>query len=236
MIEIIAHRCGTDKFPQLTLKSAFHSLEIGADYIELDIRQTKDGSLAVNHDPDGIMLFNDARLIAQLTDAEFKSLSYKEDLSIQGMMFEDVLQSGVKPLVIHVKDTGNEVLTKLFSLIGQYGYENDVVVGITCKEDVDFAYEHAPHIKVLTFFKKEEYIADAIGSHAHYVRLWENWVTKENVDKIHHAGKKCWIMTGVSEKKTTGYTSKEKLLEFKKLGADGILINEVLFAKECLGI
>ena len=41
-MKIIAHRCGTDKFPKLTIDSAKHSLKYGAYLVEMDVHFTSD--------------------------------------------------------------------------------------------------------------------------------------------------------------------------------------------------
>ena len=48
---IIAHRCGTDRYPEQTIAAARHSLQCGADFVEVDIRFTADHKPVVIHIP-----------------------------------------------------------------------------------------------------------------------------------------------------------------------------------------
>ena len=49
---IVAHRGASVKERENTIKAFARALELGADMVELDVRQTRDGKLAVIHDPD----------------------------------------------------------------------------------------------------------------------------------------------------------------------------------------
>ena len=70
---IVAHRCGTDLFPESTLAAARHSLALGADYLEIDIRFTRDGVPVISHDADLRRLFGDEEKICKLSAEGFHS-------------------------------------------------------------------------------------------------------------------------------------------------------------------
>jgi glycerophosphoryl diester phosphodiesterase len=56
MPAVIAHRGASKAFPENTVAAFRGALEMGADMVELDVRRTADGRLAVHHDarlPDG---------------------------------------------------------------------------------------------------------------------------------------------------------------------------------------
>src|SRR5512145_1053572 len=48
---VIAHRGNSAHFPENTLASFDSALEIGAEYVELDVQLTSDGEVVVLHDP-----------------------------------------------------------------------------------------------------------------------------------------------------------------------------------------
>lgn len=223
----IAHRCGTDKFAQLSINSAKHSLGIGADYIELDVRLTKDNFLAINHDPDGMMLFDDPRVIRELTSDQFRNMKYKEAPELNGLFLEDFLKEGIKPLVIHVKDTGETMLNILISTLKKYNYIENVVLGITRIDDIYYAHKICNQVRILSFLKTEDSINLSLDSPAQIIRLWENWATKENIKRVQSTGKSCWIMTGKSGDNSVGITTKENLQKLIDLKPDGILLNNI---------
>lgn len=49
-IAVIAHRAGRGIRPENTLAAIRNAIKLGADYVELDIRATKDGHLVIMHD------------------------------------------------------------------------------------------------------------------------------------------------------------------------------------------
>src|SRR5580658_7077215 len=49
-IAVIAHRAGRNGTPENTLSAIRNAIELGVDYVELDIRATKDGQLVIMHD------------------------------------------------------------------------------------------------------------------------------------------------------------------------------------------
>jgi len=49
-IAVIAHRGGASLAPENTLVAIAKAMELGADYVEVDVRQTRDGYLVCMHD------------------------------------------------------------------------------------------------------------------------------------------------------------------------------------------
>jgi len=47
---VTAHRGSSTEFPENTLPAFRHAIELGADWVELDVYQTRDGQLVVSHD------------------------------------------------------------------------------------------------------------------------------------------------------------------------------------------
>ena len=83
-------------------------------------------------------------------------------------------------------------------------------------------------------FDNPFHIVTSVIDSADFIRLWEGWVTEEKIKKVHDAGKKVWIMAGPPE--NVGYTSAENLLSWRKMGADGVLVNDIPWARKVLGI
>jgi glycerophosphoryl diester phosphodiesterase len=64
--EIFSHRGRTDGFTENTLEAFAEAKRVGADGVELDVRMTSDGALAVHHDPQ----ITGLGLVAALTVSE----------------------------------------------------------------------------------------------------------------------------------------------------------------------
>ena len=64
MTLVIAHRGASAAYPENTLAAMEGARQLGADWVELDVRRTADGALAVLHDarlPDGRLLMDTPR-------------------------------------------------------------------------------------------------------------------------------------------------------------------------------
>ena len=119
---IIAHRgasklAGTDN----TIESFSLAISLGADFVEMDVRQTKDKKLIVFHDD-----IIDDTPIKFLTFDELNNKTHEKGYSVP--LFEDVLKlcQGKIKLDIELKETGYEF--KVLSLIKKYfSYESFMI-------------------------------------------------------------------------------------------------------------
>lgn len=225
-MKLAAHRCGTDKYLELTLDAARYSLELGADCVEMDIRFTKDQFPVISHDKDGVKLFGTSKNVCDLTLEEFKKLKFIEIPQYHPHTLEEVLKSGVGPILFHIKE-GGEQLDVILQYIRQFNYERKIFMGVQYPEDAVRVKSFNPEIKVLAFMQKKNVIDDFLKAGADIIRLWEDWVEEDKVRYIQKAGREIWVMAGSSERGTTGYTSREILLHWKHMNVDGVIINEV---------
>lgn len=72
---LIAHRGDSAHRPENTLASFASALEVGADIVELDVQLTKDGRVAVIHDPTVDRTTDGHGRVADLTLQELRALS-----------------------------------------------------------------------------------------------------------------------------------------------------------------
>ncbi len=223
-MKIIAHRCGTDKYPELTVDSAKHSLEAGAYLVEMDVHFTTDCVPVISHDADCSFLFGDERKIREMTSEEFLSLSYKDGSGYKAIKLETMLENGIKNILFHIK-VGGEKLNDILNLCRKYNIEDSVVFGVGSLDDVKIVKEFNENIKVLAFMYETDKIAEYAKLGADYIRLWEHWLSEENIDAVRKTGKKLWIMTGKYE--TVGYPMTDNVFEWEKLDADAVLVNNV---------
>lgn len=70
----IAHRGASGHAPEHTMEAYQLGEEMNADYIEIDLQMTSDGTLVALHDPDLARISNEDRYVNQLTIDEVKQL------------------------------------------------------------------------------------------------------------------------------------------------------------------
>lgn len=222
-MKIIAHRCGTDKFPEQTIHAARFSLENNVDYVEVDIRFTSDGKPVVIHDETPENLYGIATPVCEMTETEFLALRRKDDRAYCGHSFPDYLNCGIDRMLFHCKE-GGERLNTVLDLCRQYGILNKVVFGVQSVEDVKIVKAYGD-VKVLAFMHRPYEIESFAEAGADYLRLWEGNCTEEYLTRVKNTGKKLWIM---SKNPTVGEVSEGCYEFYESCGADGILVNNIL--------
>ena len=229
LLSIIAHRCGPGRYPEQSLAAARHALALGADRVEMDVRYTRDGEPVICHDENTERVFGVDGLCREMTLERFRTLRHVDDPGCPAHTLEDVFDSPVRPLLLHCKFSG-PLLADLAGRIRDRNLAGDYVLGVQAAEDVAIVHAACPEIRVLAFMRQVEALTDFLSGGAQFIRLWEDWVTPERVRWVHEAGKGLWVMAGKPEEGLVGVTDVDRLLEWRKLGVDGILINDVAWA------
>jgi glycerophosphoryl diester phosphodiesterase len=129
-IVVIAHRGAHKAVPENTLASLEKAIELGIDYVELDVRRTKDGVLVLMHDASVNRMTNGKGKIEDLTFEEIHKLNIRARTATAGQKiptFDEFLEHAkgrMKVYVDHKKAPPSEVL----ALIEKHGMLKDVVV------------------------------------------------------------------------------------------------------------
>ncbi len=197
-IIVIAHRGAHLETPENTLASLETAIEIGCDYVELDVRRTKDGALVIMHDATVNRMTNGKGRIEDLTLAEIRLLDIKRKGSTSAdaqkvPTFDEFLaraKGRMRIYVDHKKAPPAEVL----SVIEKHGMLHDVVVygGVQTLRE----YKRlAPSIWIMPGHPRS--IA-AIEELAHDLKpetldgTVTEW-TREEVEAAHRAGAQVWV-------------------------------------------
>ena len=226
---MIAHRAGTDRYPEQCMDAVNFSLNNGADLAEVDARFTLDKDTPVIcHDENVARVFGVDSNVSDLTLDEFLALRQVENPEIGTYTFKQLLENTTGRILLHVKIKPEE-FAPILRVIHECKAEERVVLGVQETECVDCIKKDDPRIQILSFMYNLGYLDAFLDTSCEYIRLWEPWTTQERIDKVHAAGKKVWIMSGTFD--TVGYTEWSNLKKWQSMGADGVLINEILKAK-----
>jgi len=119
--KIVAHRGASKLETENTLKAFEKAIEVGADMIEFDVRQTQDHHFIVHHDPNIGELFLNESTFEQAQQAAKQS-------GFELPTFESVLKltKGKIQLDIELKEEGDE--ENILELIHNHAHLEDVVV------------------------------------------------------------------------------------------------------------
>ncbi|NEO16082.1 MULTISPECIES: glycerophosphodiester phosphodiesterase [unclassified Moorena] len=110
---IIAHRGASNCSKENTIEAYEKAIEIGADFIEFDVRITKDGVLISHHDA---MIANQA--ISQLSFAEINSIAGQQGFRVPTVEEVLILTRNKIQLAVELKEKGYE--EKVMALVMGY--------------------------------------------------------------------------------------------------------------------
>jgi glycerophosphoryl diester phosphodiesterase len=131
-IIVIAHRGAHREAPENTLASLEQAIALGCDYVELDVRRTKDGALVIMHDSGVNRMTNGKGKIADLTLAEIRQLEVKSRhgskwSGLRVPTFDEMLERAKGRMKIYV-DHKQAPPAEVLAAINRHGMLHDVVV------------------------------------------------------------------------------------------------------------
>ena len=118
---VIAHRGWSGKFPENTMDSIRGAVELGADMVEIDLQETRDGEVLVFHD------YRLNRICRVRARVKAKTASEIQKLGKGVPTFDEVLQycRGRTRLLVEIKGADG---TKVTRMIERFGMTDDVIV------------------------------------------------------------------------------------------------------------
>ncbi len=233
-IEITAHRGASVYYPENTMAAFVGATNMGTDWIELDVQQTKDKKLIVLHDTNlkrttGLNK-NTWELnydeIEALDAGSFFSESFKgEKIPLLETVIKYAKENNVK-LNIELKPTGHEenFEASVIDLIKKYDFQNSCVVTSQVYDVILNSKKYDKDIKtiyVMSFaYGNILDLEDADG-----FSIEASSITKPLVTKIHNAGKEIYAWT---------INSKDSMLNMINLNVDNIITDDISLARDTI--
>lgn len=229
-ILVTAHRGYSAVYPENTMAAFIGAVEIGADCMELDVQQTKDGEIVVMHDSnlkrttgvDGDIWATDYEELRYLDVGSWKDVKYKEETI---PTLEQVLKyaRGKIRVNIELKPTGHETNfeKQVLEIIEKTHTEKTVYVSSMKYECLETVKSLNPDVKTIYITSvsfgnyKELEAADGYSVEA-------SMLTQKFVNKAHANGKEVHVWTVNKE---------ESMTEVMKLDIDAIITDKPEVAK-----
>ena len=188
MTLVMAHRGSSKAEPENTLAAFLRARQDGADLVELDVRLTVDGALAVVHDP----LLGDGRVVAE-TDSF--------DLPDHIPLLDAALEACVG-LVVNVEikssprepgfDPTRRAADVLVEVLAARGGKDQVIVSSFDLEVIDRVRALAPEVEtayLVSFIANHAKLVDLLVARGHRgVHPWHLLVNRRLVARCHAAG------------------------------------------------
>jgi glycerophosphoryl diester phosphodiesterase len=216
MTAVIAHRGASRAFPENTLAAFRGALEMGADMVELDVRRTADGQLAVHHDAH----LRDGRAVCEVASGDLPSdiPSLDEAIDACGPMGVNVeVKSSTRDPDF---DPARPVAADVASVVGARGLYDRILVSSFDVGSISRVKEVDPRVATAWLTMVVPDTAAVVGSlvEAGHRALhpYDPIVDAALVDACHAAGIEVNVWT---------VDAPERMAELLALGVDGICTN-----------
>ncbi len=234
LMEVTAHRGASVKYPENTMEAFIGAKEMGADYIELDVQQTKDNELIVIHDSNlkrttGVDKNTWEVTYEEIKDLDAGSFLNKKYKDARIPLLEEVIKFAIDndiKLNIELKPTGREkdFEKMVVDLINKYDFSSRCVV-------TSQVYEVLTNIKKYDKNVQTVYVMSlAYGDitklkDADSFSIEASSVNKTLVKKVHNSGKELYVWT------VNTNSSINKMIE---LNVDNIITDDILLCKDMI--
>jgi glycerophosphoryl diester phosphodiesterase len=128
---VIAHRGQHTEVPENTIASFEEAIKSTVDYVEIDLRTTKDSVLVIMHDATVNRMTNGTGKVSDLTYAEIQKLQItdKTGKTYPIPTFAEVLKTCKNSIHIYL-DFKNASVAQSYQMIKKYGMEKQIIVYI----------------------------------------------------------------------------------------------------------
>lgn len=233
-LEITAHRGASVNYPENTMSAFKGAKELGADWIELDVQQTKDGQIIVSHDTNLLRVTGlnkevidmDYEEIRTLDAGSFFDAKYKDE---RIPLFKDVVKWAKENnmrLNVELKPTGKEkdFEKAVIDCLNEYNYQDYAVLTSQVYQVLENAKVYEPNIK--TVYVMSLAIGDILKlDKADNFSVEASNVNKTLVKKVHNAGKQLYVWT---------INTDENIKKMIDYNVDNIITDNITSAKKII--
>jgi glycerophosphoryl diester phosphodiesterase len=219
---VIAHRGASAARPENTVAAFREARDLGADWVELDVRRTADGQLVVHHD----RRLGDGRAIDESAGADLpKTVATLDDAldacAGMGVNVEIKHDRGDRDRAVALATTRRlvERVEERRPSDGGHGFDR-LLVSSFDRATIDLVHRIEPGLRTAALghrvVRLNRWLAEiAAGGHV-AVNPWDPLVTAELVNRAHEQGLLVYVWT---------VDDPERMVQLADLGVDGIITN-----------
>jgi len=231
---IIGHRGVSNIAPENTLKAFQKAIELGADYIEFDIHQSKDGEIVIMHDANTYAITGNKGLIKKMTLTELRMLDCGEGERIPTLLELIRIAKGKIGLQIEIK--AKNLAENLVKILRKEDLVETSIISSFLHDELLKLQKIEPKLKLATlepiitgWSKNWEYHSEilhkVIKNNYFAIHPRQHLVNQELINHAHKNNIKVNIWT---------VNSKVAMKKFIQMGVDGIITDNIQNAKKAL--
>lgn len=231
-MKYIAHRGASVEAQENTRDAIRLAAKLGAYACECDLRKTADSQIVLFHDNSLKRLTGASSLVKDLTVSQMRELLRTADKALTLFCELSAEDLGNSFVLCDIGNDGWECDDAFFAMLRSAPVR--VICGVHQVAEAHLASKYFPPEQILAFMQGDtvSLAKEFFEAGAGIIRLWEN-----QLDRITPADLKCacpdaevWIMSHDPKTKHNG--SEESLAKLERLGADGVLLNDIRLAIE----
>jgi glycerophosphoryl diester phosphodiesterase len=195
---VIAHRGAHRDAPENTLASLEQAIELGCDYVEIDVRRTKDGALVIMHDANVRRMTDGTGNIEELTLDQIRRLKVRSKrgstVPVQQVPTLDEILSHAKGRMKIYVDHKKAPPAEVLAAIEKHGMLGDVVVYGSARTLREYK-RLAPSVWIMPDHPGSVAGIEALVAGLKPETLDGSIVewTREQVEAAHRAGAQVWV-------------------------------------------
>lgn len=197
-ITVIAHRGNHVNVPENTLEAYEAAIACGADYIETDLRTTKDGHLVVMHDETIEKMTGESGKIEEMTLAELRTKKIKPvlqgDTSTYRIPdFASILKLCKGKISIYL-DFKEADAAETYRMIREAGMEDHIVVYLNKEEQYTEWQKTAPQIPLMASIPEDLSVEEAeVWVSQYRLSVIDNAYSREMTEMLNARGIATWL-------------------------------------------
>ncbi len=226
-IIVFAHRGASKVAPENSMKAFQKAIELNADFIELDVHETKDGVLVIAHDENLFRITGKNGLIKDFTLEELKTLNFGEGERIPTLQETIELIEGKISLNCEIKV--DSVSKKVVDLFKEYNVIDSVIVSSFLHEELLKFQKNEPELRLCSLEPsqyrknyswpiKKKMIKICIDNNFYAINPYYHIVDQQFVDYAHNHDIKVFPWT---------VDFKHSIKRLIRFGVDGIITNDI---------
>jgi len=230
-MKIVAHRGYSARYPENSFASFDAAVAAGADYVETDVRMTRDGVLVCSHDPDLKRIAGRETRIADTTVADLEAIELPGGGHILRLVAVLAHMRGRAPVMLDVKIDADHERRAIIDCVAAAGMTNDVVYGVRSAAHARSLIADGAHFARLAMPAEPPQLDDFPVDGLVGVRLWEDQVSDATRARIRTLELPVWVTAGVRKTgEAPGFITAQRLRALKSLDIDAVLVNDVELA------
>ncbi len=225
-VEVQAHRGYSDAAPENTLAAIQKAIDVGADWAEFDVQESKDGEVVLMHDRDLARVTTDRHRVRELPLRKLKELRFRphiargypdERIPTLREVFELCQDQDIK-LNIELKPYGRRepLAKKVFDLIAEYDFEDRCLVASLDYPSLVATRKHNSRLK-LAYIVSPLNVGNLANQDVDFLEIHKDLATDNLLRRAHRQGKKVFIWTVDDRREMQRYLDR---------GVDSIITND----------